>query len=67
MFSFKSFIVFDLTFRSLIQFELFLCMVLGSVLISSFFGSCPVFPAPLIEEGVFSQCTFLPHLSKIRC
>ena len=67
MFSSTSFIISGLPFKSLIQFELFLCMVLGSVLISSFFGSCPVFPAPLIEEGVFSQCTFLPHLSKIRC
>ena len=33
IFSFKSFIVFDLTCRSLIHFELFLCMVLGNVLI----------------------------------
>ena len=29
-------------------------MVLGSVLISFFYISCPVFPAPLIEEAAFS-------------
>ena len=33
----KSFIVFGLTFRSLIHVELFLCMVLENVLISVFF------------------------------
>ena len=37
MLSSKSFIVFGLTFRSLIHFELFLCMVLENVLISFFF------------------------------
>ena len=37
MFSSKSFIVSGLTFRSLIHFGLFLCMVLGSVLISFFY------------------------------
>ena len=36
MFSSKSFVVSDLTFKSLIHFELSLCMVLGSVLISFF-------------------------------
>ena len=34
LFSSKSFIVFGLTFRLLIRLSLFLCMVLGSVLIS---------------------------------
>ena len=37
MFSSKSFIVSGLTFRSLIHWSLFLCMVLGSVLISYFY------------------------------
>ena len=63
MFSSRSFIVFGLTFRSLIHFELFLCMVLENVLFHSFICSCPVFPAPLIEETVFSHCIFLPPLS----
>ena len=34
-------------------------MVLGSVLISFFTCSCPVFPAPLIEETVFSPLYIL--------
>ena len=42
---------------------LFLCMVLGSVLISFFYIRCPVFPAPLIEESVFLYCMFLPSLT----
>ena len=37
MCSSKSFIVYSLTFRSLIHFEFILCMVLGSVLISFFY------------------------------
>ena len=37
MFSSKSFIVSGLTFKSLIHLDLFLCMVLGSVLISFFY------------------------------
>ena len=37
MFSSKSFIFFGLIFRSLIHFELFLCMVLQNVLISFFY------------------------------
>ena len=37
MFSSKSSIVSGLTFRSLIHFEVFLCMVLGSVLFSYFY------------------------------
>ena len=65
MFSSKSFIVSGLTFRSLNEFEfilslsLFLCMVLGSILISFFTCSYPVFPAPLIEEIVFSPLYIL--------
>ena len=58
MFSSKSFIVSDLTFRSLIHFE-FLCLVLESILISFFCTSSPAFPAPLMEETVFPHCIFL--------
>ena len=39
----KSFIVFGLIFRSLIHFELFLCMVLENVLISFFFKKLFIF------------------------
>ena len=60
MFSSKSFIVSALTFRSLIHFEVFfVCIVLGSVLIYSFICSCPVFPAPFIEEALFSPLCVL--------
>ena len=31
-----------------------MCMVFGSFLISFFACSCPVFPAPFIEEIIFS-------------
>ena len=41
----RSFILFSFTFRSLILLNLFLC---------SFTWSCPVFPALLVEETVFS-------------
>ena len=34
--------------------SLSLCMVFGSFLISFFACSCPVFPAPFIEETIFS-------------
>ena len=64
MFSSKSFIVFGLTFKSLIHFEFFfLCMVLASVLVS-FTSSCLVFPAPLIEEIVFSPLYILDSFVK---
>ena len=66
MFSSKSFIVSGLTFRSLIHFEFFLCMVLGSVLISFFYMSCPVFPAPFIEEGVFAPLYILASFVKYK-
>ena len=55
MFSSKSFTVSDFIFGSLIHLEFFcVCMVLENVLIYSFTGNCPVFPAPLIEETFFS-------------
>ena len=54
MFSSKGFIVSSLTFRSLIHFEFI--FVYGVRECSNFLllhCSCPVFPAPLIEETVF--------------
>ena len=42
-------------------------MVLGIVLASFFYMWLTSFPAPLIEEMLFSHCIFLPPLSKIRC
>ena len=53
MFSFKNFIASGLTFRSLIHFEFI--FVHGVKECSySFICSCPGFPAPLIEETIFS-------------
>ena len=40
------------------------CMVLGGVLISFFTCSCPVFPAPLIEEAIFSALYILAFFVK---
>ena len=58
MFSSKSFIVSGLTFRSLIHFEFI--FVYGVRKCShSFTYSCPVFPAPFIEEAVFAPLYFL--------
>ena len=54
MFSSKSFIVYGLTFRSVIHFEFIFVYVLGSVLISSFYMYLSTFSAPLIEETAFS-------------
>ena len=39
--------------------SLFLYIVLENVLISSITFSCPVFPAPVIEETVFSSLYIL--------
>ena len=39
-------------------------MVFGSVLILSFTCSCPVVPAPLIEEAVFSPLYILSSFAK---
>ena len=39
--------------------SLFLCMMLEAVLIDSLTCGCPVFPAPLIEETVFSPLYIL--------
>ena len=62
MFSSKSLIVSGLTFRSLIHFEFI--FVYGVREFHSFTCSCPVFPAPLIEEAVFSPLYILPSFIK---
>ena len=55
MFSSKSFIVCDLTFRSLIHFKFFFCVWCQKVFqFHSFTSGWPVFPAPLVKEIVFS-------------
>ena len=66
MFSSQNFIVSSLTFRFLIHFEIFFCMVLKNVKFSFLFFfltcGCPVLPVPFIEESVFfpfiSACLF---------
>ena len=65
MFSSKSFIVSGLTFRSLIHFEFI--FVFGVKKCSDFIllhvtvqFSCPVFPAPFIEEVVFLESFIIP-------
>ena len=62
MFSSKSLIVSGLTFRSLIHFEFI--FVYGVREFHSFTCSCPVFPAPLIEEAVFSSVYMLASFIK---
>ena len=58
MFSSRSLIVFCLTFRSLIHFEL-MCMVLESVLVSFFYTWLTSFPSTLVKEVVFSSLYIL--------
>ena len=53
MYSSKSFIVSGLTFRCLIHFE-FIFLYGVKECSNILLHSCPVFPAPLIEETVFS-------------
>ena len=65
MFSSKSFIVYGLTFRSLIHFEFL--FVYGVRKCSNFIlltCSCPVFPAPFIEEPVFAPLYILSSFVK---
>ena len=59
LFSSKIFIVFNLTFRPLIHFELIFVYGVKNGLISFFTWSCPVFPAPFVEE------TFFPTLCNL--
>ena len=68
MFSSKSFIVSNLTFRSLIYFEII--FVYGVRKCSNFILlNCPVFPASLIEETIFSLlyilASFVKHKNKM--
>ena len=58
MFSSRSFIVFCLTFRSLIHFEL-MCMVLESVLVSFFYTWLTSFPSTIVKKVVFSSLYIL--------
>ena len=58
----ESFIISDLTFRSLTPFE-FIC-VCGVGKCSNFTCSCPIFPAPLIEETVYSPLCILVSFVK---
>ena len=65
MFSSKSFIASGLTFRSLIRFEFI--FVYGVRKCSNFIllqCSCPVFPAPFIEEAVFAPLYILASFVK---
>ena len=65
MFSSKSFIVSGLTFKSLINFEFI--FVYDARKCSNFIRlhvSCPVFPAPLIEEAVFALLYILAYFVK---
>ena len=67
MFSSKRFIVYGLTFRFLIHFELI--TVFGVRKCSNFFSHsftwrCPVFPAPLVEEAVFTPLYILASFVK---
>ena len=66
MFSSKSFIVSGLTFRSLTHFEFI--FVYGvrkcSNFVHSFTCSCPVFPAPFIEEAMFAPLSILASFVK---
>ena len=64
MFSSKSFRVSGLTFRSLIHFSLFFIWYQGVFYFHSFTCSCPVFPALLIEEAVFSPLSILASFIK---
>ena len=64
MFSSKRFIVSDLTFRSLIHFEFIFVYGVESDLVSFFYKCCPVFPAPLVKEIVFSPLYVLASFVK---
>ena len=66
MFPSKSFIVSGLTFRSLIHFEFIFVYGVRECSIHSFSCSCPVFPAPLIEEEVFSPLYILASFIKTK-
>ena len=54
MFSSWIFMVLSLTFKSLIHFEFFLVYDVRRLFSFSFAYSCPIFPAPFIEETIFT-------------
>ena len=58
LFSSKSFVVYGLTVKSLIHFEFIFVYIVREC--SDFIPcSCPVFPAPLTEETVFTVYSYL--------
>ena len=59
MFSSRSFVVSSYTFRSLIHFEFIFVYGVRELSNHSFTSSYPVFPAPLIEETIFSPLCIL--------
>ena len=64
VFSSKSFIVSSPPFKFLTHFELIFVYGVRECSNFIFFAcGCPVSPALLIEESVFSECIFLPLLS----
>ena len=64
MFSSRGFIVSGLTFRSLIHFGLFLCMVLENVLVSFFYKWLTSFPSTTVKEIVFNPLYILASFVK---
>ena len=64
MFSSRGFIVSGLTFRSLIHFGLFLCMVLENVLVSFFYKWLTSFPSTTVSQIVFSPLYSLASFVK---
>ena len=62
MFSSRSFIVSDLTFRSLIHFEFIFVYAVRKF--HSFTSGWPVFPSPLVKEIVFSPLYILASFVK---
>ena len=64
MFSSRSFIVSDLTFRSLIHFEFIFVYGVRKCSFHSFTNGFPVFPEPLVKEIVFSPLYILASFVK---
>ena len=64
MFSSRSFIISRLHVDLQSILSLFLCMVLESVIVSFFYKTRPVFPAPLVKEIVFSPLYILASFLK---
>ena len=64
IFSFRSFIVSGLTFKSLIHFVFIFVYGVRKCSIHSFTGGWPVFPVPLVKEIVFSPLYILSSFFK---